>query len=262
MDVADRPGKMIPGLATEWKVDDADKTVWIFKLRPGVKFHDGSAFTADAVVWNLDKVLDTKSPQFDQRQSAQVRGRLPGIASYKKRDDMTVEIKTKTIDALFPLSNAVVLGLEPRAVGKSRQGLEQVRVRALRTGPFKMARLVPRERVELVKNDAYWDPKRIPKTDRLILVCAPEDSSRTAALISNSVEMIETPPPDTVEKLKQSGMKVVTNVTAARLELSSVGGRGLAVDRHPAAQGGQPRDRSRLHRQVDEWPCDPGLRPG
>src|SRR5882672_1377789 len=80
MDVSDRPGKLIPGLATEWKVDDADKTLWTFKLRPGVKFHDGSAFTADAVVWNFDKVFDTKSPQFDQRQASQVRPRLPSVA--------------------------------------------------------------------------------------------------------------------------------------------------------------------------------------
>src|SRR5215213_11402840 len=53
MDVADRPGKLIPGLASEWAVNEADKTLWSFKLRPGVTFHDGSAFDADAVVWNL-----------------------------------------------------------------------------------------------------------------------------------------------------------------------------------------------------------------
>ena len=51
MDVADRPGKLIPGLASEWMVSDSDKTLWTFRLRPGVKFHDGSTFDADAVVW-------------------------------------------------------------------------------------------------------------------------------------------------------------------------------------------------------------------
>src|SRR6201986_369483 len=72
MDVADRPGKLVPGPATEWKVDDADKTKWVFRPRQGVKFHDGSDFNADAVIWNLDKVLNDKMPQFDKRQSAQV----------------------------------------------------------------------------------------------------------------------------------------------------------------------------------------------
>jgi peptide/nickel transport system substrate-binding protein len=81
------------------------------------------------------------------------------------------------------------------------------------TGPFKQARLVPRERVELVKNEAYWNPKRIPKADRMVLICAPEDSARTAALLSNTVDLIETPPPDAVPRLKQGGMKIETNVT-------------------------------------------------
>ncbi len=102
MNVADRPGKLVPGLATEWKVDPADKTKWHFTLRKGVKFHDGSDFNADAVIWNLDKVLNDKAPQFDKRQSAQVKTRLPSVASYKKIDDDTVEITTKTVDSFFP----------------------------------------------------------------------------------------------------------------------------------------------------------------
>src|SRR6266851_2437381 len=102
MDVSDRPGKLVPGLATEWMVGAADKKSWLFKLRPGVKFHDGSAFDADAVVWNLEKVFNKDAPQFDQRQAAQVRPRLPSIASYKKTGDMEVEVKTKAVDALFP----------------------------------------------------------------------------------------------------------------------------------------------------------------
>ena len=80
MDVADRPGKLVSGLATEWAVNEGDKTLWTFKLRPGVKFHDGSALDADAVVWNLEKVFNKDVPQFDQRQASQVRPRLPSIA--------------------------------------------------------------------------------------------------------------------------------------------------------------------------------------
>ena len=102
MDVADRPGKLMPGLATEWKVDDTDKTKWRFTLRKGVKFHDGSDFNADAVIWNLDKVLNDKAPHFDKRQSAQVKTRLPSVASYAKIDDLTVEITTKEVDSFFP----------------------------------------------------------------------------------------------------------------------------------------------------------------
>ncbi|MGY4617878.1 ABC-type transport system substrate-binding protein [Bradyrhizobium sp. USDA 4472] len=116
MDVAERPGKLVPGLATEWKVDVSDKTKWRFTLRKGVKFHDGSEFNADAVIWNLDKVLNDKAPQFDKRQSAQVKTRLPSVASYARIDDFTVEITTKTRGLLFSLSDAVVPGVEPGAV--------------------------------------------------------------------------------------------------------------------------------------------------
>src|SRR6266699_6280260 len=99
MDVSYRPGKLVPGRATEWKVDDKDKTKWRFKLRQGVKFHDGSDFDADAVIWNLDKVLNDKAAQFDKRQSAQDKTRLPSVASYAKIDNLTVEITPKTIDS-------------------------------------------------------------------------------------------------------------------------------------------------------------------
>jgi peptide/nickel transport system substrate-binding protein len=213
LDISERPGKMIPGLATEWTVNDSDKTLWTFKLRSGVKFHDGSAFDADAVIWNLEKVFNKDAPQFDQRQAAQVRPRLPGVASYKKTADMAVEIKTKSVDALFPYQMLWFLISSPAQFEKLGKDWNKFASEPSGTGPFKLARLVPRERAELVKNEAYWNPRRIPKTDRLVLVCAPEDSSRTAALISNAVDMIETPPPDAVARLKQSSMKIETNVT-------------------------------------------------
>src|ERR1700731_3857584 len=87
--IATRPGKLVPGLATSWKVNPADNKKWTFTLRRGVKFHDGSDFKADAVIWNLDKVLNEKSTQFDPKKAAQVRSRIPSIASYKKIDDYT-----------------------------------------------------------------------------------------------------------------------------------------------------------------------------
>src|SRR6202158_2028359 len=113
MDVSDRPGKLVPGLANEWKVDDTDKTKWRFTLRKGVKFHDGSEFDANAVIWNLDKVLNDKAPQFDKRQSAQVKTRLPSVASYAKIDDSTVEITTKTVDSFFSYQMLWFLGSSP-----------------------------------------------------------------------------------------------------------------------------------------------------
>ncbi len=81
---ADKPSTLIPGLAASWSVDAADRTKWTFRIRDGVKFHDGSELTAEAVVWNFDKLLKQDAPQFDQRQASQGRSRIPAIASIER----------------------------------------------------------------------------------------------------------------------------------------------------------------------------------
>lgn len=213
MDVADRPGKLIPGLATEWSVDPADQKKWRFKLREGVKFHDGSAFNADAVVWNLDKVLDEKAPYFDKRQATQVRTRLPSVASWKKLDDMTVEITTKDVDSIFPYQMLWFLISSPAQYEKVGKDWDKFAMAPAGTGPFKLDKFVPRERAELVRNVDYWDKKRLPKVDRMILIPIPEALNRTNALLSGQVDLIETPAPDAVPQLKSAGMRIVENVT-------------------------------------------------
>src|SRR5512141_389016 len=101
---ADKASVVIPGLATEWKVDDADKKKWTFRLRPGVTFHDGSPFNADAVVWNVEKVLKQDAPQFDPSQVGVTASRMPTLASARKIDDMTVELITKEPDSFLPIN--------------------------------------------------------------------------------------------------------------------------------------------------------------
>src|SRR3984893_16940563 len=213
MDVSDRPGKLVPGLATEWKVDDKDKTKWRFSLRKGVKFHDGSEFNADAVIWNLDKVLNDKAPQFDKRQSAQVKTRLPSVASYAKIDDSTVEITTKTVDSFFPYQMLWFLVSSPAQYEKLGKDWDKFASSPSGTGPFKLTKLVPRELAELTKNADYWDSKRIPKADKIVLIPMPEALTRTNALLAGQVDLIETPAPDAVPQLKSAGMKIVDNVT-------------------------------------------------
>jgi peptide/nickel transport system substrate-binding protein len=213
MNVADRPGKLVPGLATEWAWDPADKKKWAFKLRPGVKFHDGSAFNADAVIWNFEKVLNKDAPHFDQRQAAQVRPRLPSVASYRKVDDMTVEVTTKSVDSIFPYQMLWFLISSPaqfEAVGRDWNKFAQT---PSGTGPFKLGKFVPREQAELIKNPDYWDKNRIAKVDKIVLVCVPETLTRTNALLTGAVDMIEAPAPDTVARLKQGGMRIIDNIT-------------------------------------------------
>ena len=213
LNVADRPGKLIPGLATSWETDPADKTKWIFKIREGVKFHDGSTLDADAVIWNFEKVLNTQAKHFDSAQAAQVKPRLPSVASWQKLDAMTVQVTTKAVDALFPYQMLWFLISSPAQYEKLGGSWEKFGFAPSGTGPFKQGTLTPRTSVELLRNPDYWDKARIPKLDRLLLVCAPEDLGRTNALLSGQLDLIETPSPDAVGQLKSRGMRIEGNVT-------------------------------------------------
>src|SRR5271168_470390 len=103
----DETAKLVPGLAESWSVDEATNTVWTFKLRPNVKFHDGSTFNADAVLFNFDKVLNQDAPQFDPAQAAQASTYVSAVKSWRKIDDLTVELTTAQPNAVLPylLSN-------------------------------------------------------------------------------------------------------------------------------------------------------------
>ncbi|WP_406857527.1 ABC transporter substrate-binding protein [Alsobacter sp. KACC 23698] len=208
---ATKASDLVPGLATSWAVDPADKTKWVFKLRDGVKFHDGSAFTADAVVWNLDKLLVKEAPQFDPRQSAQGRSRIPAVASYKAIDPLTLEVTTKTPDATLPYQLAWIMMSSPANWEKQGKSWDAVAKAPSGTGPWKIVAFVPRERVEMVPNAEYWDKARVPKLDRMVLLPLPEANARVAALRSGQVDWIEAPPPDAVPSLKQASFTIVTN---------------------------------------------------
>ena len=203
---------LAPGLATEWSVNPADKKTWTFKLRQGVKFHDGAPFTADAVIWNLDKLMNKAAPQYDSAQAAQASQYFLGIDRYNKIDDYTVELVTKVPDAVFPYQLAGIVFSSPKRWDDVGKSWAEFAKKPSGTGPWMLDKLVARERAELLKNPNYWDPKRVPKSDRLVLLCMPDSSTRTAALLSGQVDFIEAPPPDAVPRLKKDGMQIVTNV--------------------------------------------------
>jgi peptide/nickel transport system substrate-binding protein len=223
---ADKASVVIPGLATEWNVAPDDKTKWIFKLRPGVKFHDGSDFNADAVVWNVEKVLKQDALHFDPSQVGVTASRMPNLRSARKIDDMTVELTTASPDALLPINLTNLFMASPAHWKKlydtvpanvtdpkerAKQAWDAFSRNASGTGPWKMDRFVPRERLELVKNAGYWDGKRVPKVDRLVLLPMPEPNARTAALLSGQVDWVENPAPDALPQIKQRGFAIYQN---------------------------------------------------
>ena len=223
---ADQASVVIPGLATEWAVDATDRTKWVFRLRQGVRFHDGSPFNAAAVVWNVQKVLDQNAPHFDQSQVGVTVSRMPTLRSARAIDDLTVELTTSEPDSFLPINltnlfmaspahwqakfNAV-----PASVTDPRQRAQQAWAAFAAdpsgSGPFRGARFVPRERFEMVANRDYWDSARRPRIDRVVLLPIPETNARTAALLGNQVDWIEAPAPDAVPQITRRGFVMYQN---------------------------------------------------
>jgi peptide/nickel transport system substrate-binding protein len=197
-----------PALAESWEVDKNDVQRWIFKLRHGVKFHDGSDFNADAVIWNWDKIRNKEAPQYDTKQAGEVAPRLTAIKSYKKIDDYTVEFTTTQPSSFVLFQLIYVLYSSPAQWDKVGKDWRAFAANPSGTGPFKMTRLVPRERAEYEPNKAYWDKNRVPKVDRVVLLPMPEPTTRLAALRTGQVDWIEVPPPDAIPLLKQSGFQI------------------------------------------------------
>lgn len=219
-----KPSVVIPGLAMEWAVDTVDKTKWTFKLRPGVKFHDGSAFNADAVVWNVEKVLNKEAEQFDPSQVGVTASRMPTLVSARKIDDMSVELTTKEPDSFLPINLTNLFMASPakwKALYAAAQGADAKAKAAAAwaafardasgTGPWKMTQFTPRERLELMRNTDYWNKDRVPKVEKLVLLPMPEANARTAALLSGQVDWVEAPAPDALPELKAKGFVIKAN---------------------------------------------------
>lgn len=207
---ADAPSVLIPGLASDWTVGE-DQTTWTFTIREGAKFHDGSEFTAEAAVWNFDKLLDQDSPQYDPRQSAQGKSRIPAVATYRAVDTYTFEITTAVPDATLPYQLAWILMSSPANWEALGQSWDAVAESPSGTGPWIMESFVPRERAELVPFADHWDESRVPKLDKMVLIPLPEPNARSAALLSGQVDWIEAPAPDVIPALEGNGFEIVSN---------------------------------------------------
>jgi peptide/nickel transport system substrate-binding protein len=206
----DQLATLRPGLAEKWEQAADDNKTWIFHLRQGVKFHDGTDFNADAVIWNLDRFFKNDSPQFEVAASAISRARVPLMGSYKKIDDSTISMTTTSAASYFPYMAVYLLFTSPTSFAKAGDWTKVATLPAAGTGPFRITKVVPRERVELARNDGYWDASKKAKVDSVVLLPIPEVNSRLAALRSGQVDWIEVPPPDGIASLKSAGFTITT----------------------------------------------------
>ncbi|MDB5372481.1 MAG: ABC-type transport system, substrate-binding protein [Belnapia sp.] len=208
---ADAPAVLIPGLATAWKVDPENPRRWVFTIREGVKFHDGHLLTAQDVVFSFDRTLKTDAPHFDQRAAAFGRVRVPTAVRWSAPDDRTFVLETNTVDSTVPYGASWIGIVHQGAWEAAGRNWDSYMPRAVGTGPWKLESLSIRERAVLTRNAGYWDAKRVPKCERLVLLPLPEPNTRVAALRSNQVDWIEAPPADAVPSLRQAGFDIVTN---------------------------------------------------
>jgi peptide/nickel transport system substrate-binding protein len=139
----DKPAEITPGLFSAWTVDEANPLRWLFTVRQGVKFHDGSDFTAESVIWNLRRIYDEKSPQYDAPAAPIVRASVSMVDSFEKVDDQTIAMTTKYPFSFLPYLLTRVLMVSPaqyEAVGKNWAAFGK---NPSGTGPFKITRVVP-----------------------------------------------------------------------------------------------------------------------
>src|SRR4029077_18327047 len=133
-----------PGLAEKWEQAPDDNKTWIFHLRHGVKFHDGTDFNADAAVWNLDRYFESDRTQYEGASSAITRARAPLAGPYRKIDDDTVAISTTKPASYFPFMAVYILFTSPASFEKAgRDWAKVATLPAAGTGPFRISKVIP-----------------------------------------------------------------------------------------------------------------------
>jgi peptide/nickel transport system substrate-binding protein len=188
----DADTRLVPGLATSWRAIDG--TTWEFKLRRGVKFHDGADFTAEDVAFSIDRATELGA------KGGQFANFVKPIVSKQILDPYTIRFKTATPYAILPYDlNSIYIVSRKSAAGASTEDFNSGKA-AIGTGPFKLATFRRGDRVELVRNESYWADK--PAWQKVTLRILPSDPARTAALLAGDVDAIENIPTADTARIK------------------------------------------------------------
>ena len=205
----DRNFALEPALAVSWQHLEPKR--WRFKLRPGVKFHDGTAFTADDVVFSIERAL-TKNSQ----RSFQLRG----VQTARKVDDLTVDFLLSAPDAVLPEKFAYV-GIMSKAWSATHGVIEPQNYNARQetyavrnangTGPYRLKSYESDAKTVLVAHPEWWGQRG--NVDEAVYVVIQSDATRMAALISGQVDFVIDPPFQDVARLKQEGKFKLADIT-------------------------------------------------
>lgn len=191
-----------PALAESWEPSE-DGLTWTFHLKQGVKFHDGTDFNADAVVYNFNRWMDPEHPQHngDFPYYGYMFGGYKGdeghvIKEVVAKDDYTVEIQLNFPQGPF-LNNIAMTAFaiaSPTAIEKYG---EQFGDHPVGTGPFIFKEWIRNDKIVLDKNPNYW-VQGAPKLEQLIFKSIPDNSARFIALQSGDIDLIDGVNPDDV----------------------------------------------------------------
>ena len=197
-----------PGLAVSWA--PVTDMVWEFRLRPGVTWHDGTPFTADDVAFTIARVPHVPNSPGGYGSYLSVIARTEVI------DPLTIRLHMKAPAPNQPIDLALI-GIISRKHGEGASTQDYNAGTAMvGTGPYRFARYLPGDRVEMTRNDAWWGPKQA--WDRVEIRFIPNAGARTAALLSGAVDLIDTPPAQDLPRLKadpnltlssRQGMRVI-----------------------------------------------------
>jgi len=205
----DDDGKLSPRLATEWYIHPEDPTIWVIKLREGVKFHDGSDFTAEDVVFSLGRVKD---------DSSGFKGLHADAVSAEAIDAHTVHIKTQGPSPLYinNLTNFFIIDkdwAEKNNVVRPQNFVAKEDNYAVRntngTGPYKLVSRDPEVKTVLAWNEGHWADK--PTVTDIIYTPISEPATRVAALLSGELDFVQDVPVQDVNRLQGTdGLNVTT----------------------------------------------------
>ena len=197
---------VVPMLATKWT--QTSPTVWRFELRKGVKFHDGTPFTADDVLFSFKRATDAGSD---------MKGYVAPFKDVRKVGDYVVEIETVTPFPILPDTLTVFAIMSKKWCEENkaekpvdrRKGIENTAsFKANGTGPFRLKERQPSIRTVIVRNFNYWD-KVESNVDEVVFTPIGNDATRVAALLSGEIDVMEPVPLQDVERIKAASAYTV-----------------------------------------------------
>jgi peptide/nickel transport system substrate-binding protein len=189
--------KPIPDLATQCTPNE-DGTEWTCDLRQGVKFHDGTDFNADAVIFNFERWRFTDNPNHYASQVFEYYEAMWGgfddksiITSVDKLDDYKVKFTLNAPLAPFLANLAMDMFAisSPTAIQKFGEDYGTPKAGCVGTGPFKFVEWVEGDHITMEANDDFWGGR--PKVDQLIFRVIPDDSARFLALKAGDIQGLE-----------------------------------------------------------------------